>query len=127
MTPGRAGKMTCHPKDGCCVAAQISLSILFRNPNAFPALSHHNIVATRHEYKAEPQRTPQMNQLSMFELSGFGGLLILALDLWAIISVFGSNASTGKKVLWTLLILFLPIIGFIAWFFLGPRAAQRSI
>ncbi|MFN4156441.1 MAG: PLD nuclease N-terminal domain-containing protein [Paracoccaceae bacterium] len=68
-----------------------------------------------------------MNQLSMFELSGFGGLLILALDLWAIISVFGSTASTGKKVLWTLLIIFLPIIGFILWFFMGPRAAQRSI
>ena len=68
-----------------------------------------------------------MNQLSMFELSGFGGLLILALDLWAIISVIGSSASTGKKVLWTLLILFLPILGFILWLFLGPRSAQRSI
>lgn len=68
-----------------------------------------------------------MTELNMFELSGFGGLLILALDLWAIISVFGSSASTGKKVLWTLLIVFLPILGFILWFFLGPRAAQRSI
>jgi len=68
-----------------------------------------------------------MSQLSMFELSGFGGLLILALDLWAIISVFNSTASTGKKVIWTLLILFLPIIGFILWLLMGPRAAQRSI
>jgi hypothetical protein len=68
-----------------------------------------------------------MTQLSMFELSGFGGLLILALDLWAIISVFGSNATTGKKVIWTLLIILLPILGFLLWLFLGPRAAQRSI
>lgn len=68
-----------------------------------------------------------MGQLSMFELSGFGGLLILALDLWAIISVIGSSATTGKKVLWTLLILFLPILGFILWFFLGPRAEARRI
>lgn len=68
-----------------------------------------------------------MNQLSMFELSGFGGLLILALDLWAIISVFNSTASTGKKVIWTLLILFLPIIGFILWLIMGPRASQRRI
>ncbi len=68
-----------------------------------------------------------MSEMSMFELSGFGGLLILALDLWAIISVFGSTASTGKKVLWTLLIIFLPIIGFVLWLFLGPRAAQRPI
>ncbi len=68
-----------------------------------------------------------MTQLSMFELSGFGGLLILALDLWAIISVFGSSASTGKKVLWTLLIIFLPILGFLLWLVFGPRAAARSI
>lgn len=68
-----------------------------------------------------------MNELSMFELSGFGGLLILALDLWAIISVIGSTASTGKKVLWTLLILFLPILGFILWLLFGPRSAQRRI
>lgn len=68
-----------------------------------------------------------MNQLSMFELSGFGGLLVLALDLWAIISVFGSSASTGKKVMWTILIILLPILGFILWFFLGPRPAQRRI
>lgn len=68
-----------------------------------------------------------MNQLSMFELSGFGGLLILALDLWAIISVIGSSASTGKKVIWTLLILFLPIIGFILWLIMGPRSATRRV
>ena len=68
-----------------------------------------------------------MSQLSMFELSGFGGLLILALDLWAIISVIGSSTSTGRKVMWTLLVLFLPIIGFIVWFFMGPRAESRRI
>lgn len=68
-----------------------------------------------------------MSELNMFELSGFGGLLILALDIWAIISVIGSNASTGKKVIWTLLILFLPIIGFILWLLMGPRSATRSI
>lgn len=68
-----------------------------------------------------------MSQLSMFELTGFGGLLILALDLWAIISVLGSSASTGKKVIWTLLIVFLPVLGFILWVFLGPRAETRRI
>ena len=68
-----------------------------------------------------------MSELNMFELSGFGGLLILALDIWAIISVIGSNASTGKKVIWTLLILFLPIIGFILWLIMGPRSATRSV
>lgn len=66
-------------------------------------------------------------EMNMFQLSGFGGLIILALDLWAIISVIGSNASTGRKVLWSLLIIFLPIIGFVIWLIAGPRSAARRI
>ena len=52
------------------------------------------------------------------------GLIILILDLWAIVSTIGSRASTGTKVLWVLLIVFLPLLGVILWFFLGPRAAK---
>ena len=37
--------------------------------------------------------------------NGLIGLIILALDIWAIINVFKSGASTGAKVLWILLIL----------------------
>ena len=48
-------------------------------------------------------------------------LLILIADIWAIINVVQSSATTGMKVLWTLLILFLPLIGLIIWFFAGPR------
>lgn len=61
-----------------------------------------------------------------FEYTGFLGLVILALDVWAIVSVVGSNAGTGTKVIWVLVILFLPVLGFIAWLFFGPRAAQRT-
>lgn len=64
-------------------------------------------------------------ELSMFELSGFGGLIVLALDLWAIISILGSSASTGRKVLWVLLVFLLPIVGFVIWLLAGPRAAPR--
>lgn len=60
----------------------------------------------------------------MFELTGIGGVIILALDLWALISIFGSRASTGNKVLWSLLVIILPILGFIIWFFAGPRSAR---
>lgn len=66
-------------------------------------------------------------EMTMFQVSGLGGLLILALDLWAIISVFGSGASTGRKVLWTLLILFLPVAGFVLWLLFGPRARTNTI
>jgi hypothetical protein len=57
-------------------------------------------------------------------VTGIGGFILLALDIWAIISVIGSNASTGKKVIWVLVILFLPLVGFIAWLIFGPRSAR---
>lgn len=58
------------------------------------------------------------------EYAGFGGLIILALNIWAIVSIIGSGATTGSKVLWTLLVLVLPIVGFIIWLIAGPRSAQ---
>jgi hypothetical protein len=57
-------------------------------------------------------------------VTGIGGFILLALDLWALISVIGSNATTGRKVIWVLVILFLPLLGFIAWLFFGPRASR---
>ena len=53
------------------------------------------------------------------------GLIILALDIWAIINVFKSGASTGAKVLWILLILLLPVLGLILWAIAGPRGNVR--
>ncbi|SFR39719.1 PLD nuclease N-terminal domain-containing protein [Litoreibacter janthinus] len=61
----------------------------------------------------------------MLEVSGIGGLIVLVLDLWAIVSIIGSRASTGAKVGWTLLVVLLPILGFIIWFFAGPRSSAR--
>lgn len=49
------------------------------------------------------------------------GIIILALDIWAILSVWNSGASGGAKILWTLGIIILPVIGFIVWFFAGPK------
>ncbi len=63
----------------------------------------------------------------MLEYAGIGGLIVLALDLYAIISIFGSNRGTGSKVLWILLILVLPILGFIIWLIAGPRESRNRI
>ncbi|TRX76650.1 PLD nuclease N-terminal domain-containing protein [Pseudomonas mangiferae] len=49
------------------------------------------------------------------------GLIILLLDIWAIVSVVRSDASSGKKLLWSLAILIFPVLGLIAWGFAGPR------
>lgn len=58
---------------------------------------------------------------------GIFGLILLALNIWAIISIFSSGASTGAKVLWTLLVLVLPLLGFIIWFFAGPRGNTATV
>lgn len=58
---------------------------------------------------------------------GIIGLLILALDIWALINVWGSGSSLGAKIIWTLVILILPVIGLIIWFFAGPKGSARAI
>lgn len=63
----------------------------------------------------------------MLEVTGLGGLIILALDIWAIVSIIGSSVTTGKKVLWTLLVLVLPIVGFIIWLLAGPRSSASHV
>ncbi|MCG8383738.1 MAG: PLD nuclease N-terminal domain-containing protein [Gammaproteobacteria bacterium] len=55
------------------------------------------------------------------EITGFFGFLLFILSVWAIIKTVESRASTGTKVLWTVVILLLPVLGLIFWFFLGPR------
>jgi hypothetical protein len=52
---------------------------------------------------------------------GFGGVIVLIADVWAIVNILQSGASTGNKVLWTVIVILLPVLGFILWFFLVPR------
>lgn len=66
-----------------------------------------------------------IGRVKMVEVTGIGSLVVLTLDLWAIISIIGSSARTGAKVLWCLLVLLLPIIGFIVWLLFGPRSSGR--
>ncbi|MHA7776882.1 PLD nuclease N-terminal domain-containing protein [Roseibium sp. M-1] len=56
---------------------------------------------------------------------GIVGLIILILDVYAIIKIFGSGASTGAKLLWTLGILIFPVVGFIVWLLAGPKGSSR--
>ena len=57
-------------------------------------------------------------------MSGLLGLVVLALDIWAGYSVVTSSVDTPKKVGWILLIVLLPVAGFLAWAFLGPRGKK---
>lgn len=49
------------------------------------------------------------------------GILHLVLIIWALLKIFGSGASTGAKILWALLVIIFPIVGFLIWFFAGPK------
>ena len=62
----------------------------------------------------------------MSDYGGIIGLIILALDIWAVINVIQSDASTGGKILWVLLIILLPLVGLIIWFFAGPRGRRSA-
>ena len=54
------------------------------------------------------------------DLSTIGGILLLIADVYAIVMTLQSSATTAKKVIWSLVIILLPLVGLIAWFFAGP-------
>ena len=56
-----------------------------------------------------------------FEYGGILGLIILALDIWAVVRILQSGASTGAKVLWIFIILVLPVVGLLIWLLAGPK------
>jgi hypothetical protein len=58
------------------------------------------------------------------EVGGIFGLLILIADIWAIVNIAQSGASTGHKVLWIVLVVLLPVVGLLIWLLLGPRTAR---
>lgn len=53
---------------------------------------------------------------------GIFGLIILAFDIYAILKVVGSSASTMAKVIWILVIIIFPVLGLLAWLVAGPKS-----
>lgn len=53
-------------------------------------------------------------------ITGIGALLILTADIYAIVMIVQSAAKDIEKLLWVLLVLILPLIGVILWYFAGP-------
>ena len=52
---------------------------------------------------------------------GLWGIIVLIADIYAIIKIAGSSEEALKKALWIVLILVLPVLGFIIWWFAGPK------
>ena len=57
---------------------------------------------------------------------GLIGLIIFALDVWAIASVINSNAERSSKIIWVIVIAILPVVGLIAWWLMGPKANYQG-
>ena len=55
---------------------------------------------------------------------GLWGLIVLIADIWALVNILQSGADTGTKVLWIVLVVFLPVLGFILWYFIGPKTGR---
>jgi hypothetical protein len=49
------------------------------------------------------------------------GLIIFIADIWAIVQTLQTPNTAGIKVLWVLIIVLLPVVGLLLWFFLGPK------
>lgn len=58
---------------------------------------------------------------------GLVGLVILIANIYAIFQILTSGASTVAKVVWTLVVLLLPVIGLIAWLIAGPRGNSVNV
>ncbi len=58
------------------------------------------------------------------QYQGLGGLIVLFADVWAIVNIFQSGAGTDRKVIWTVVVILLPIAGFILWYFFGPKTGR---
>jgi hypothetical protein len=53
-------------------------------------------------------------------LTGIGGLIILIADIYAIVMILQSSAKSIEKLIWSLVVFLLPLIGLIVWYFAGP-------
>ena len=54
------------------------------------------------------------------EITGISGLVLLILDIYAIAMILQSSAKPVEKLIWGLVVFFLPLIGLVIWYFAGP-------
>jgi len=57
-------------------------------------------------------------------MSGILGFIVFVLDVWAIIQIWNSKAEDFHKAVWIATVVFLPVMGFIIWWFVGPKSVK---
>jgi succinate dehydrogenase/fumarate reductase cytochrome b subunit len=68
-----------------------------------------------------PDGVKERSEMLSFGFGGILGVLILIGDIWALINIVQSSSPNDKKLLWVVVVVLLPLLGLILWFFLGPR------
>ena len=58
------------------------------------------------------------------EPAGILFLLLLSLDIWAIFNILHSAAANRAKLTWTAVVVLLPLLGLIVWYYRGPRIGK---
>jgi hypothetical protein len=48
------------------------------------------------------------------------GIITLLLVIWALIGILQSGAPPVEKLIWVLIILIIPLVGFLLWYIMGP-------
>ena len=54
-------------------------------------------------------------------MQGLIGLVVLIFDIIAILDIVKSKADSGKKILWVLLVIFLPLVGMVLYYAVGKK------
>jgi len=65
-----------------------------------------------------------MLHLADSQLSGLLGLIHLILFVIALVSILAGRGSLGHKLIWTLVVLLLPLLGLILYFLFGRNAGD---
>ncbi|MBD3649578.1 MAG: PLDc N-terminal domain-containing protein [Pseudomonadales bacterium] len=55
----------------------------------------------------------------LVETTGVITIIVAILDLIAIVSVLGGTSTPGRKLLWIVVIILLPLLGLILYYLLG--------
>jgi len=57
----------------------------------------------------------------MEPITGLLGLIWLIVVIWAIVKTAQARVGIVVRFMWILILILLPVVGFIAWLFLGPK------
>ena len=56
---------------------------------------------------------------------GLWGLLHIAAVVFAMLRIVDSGVPTLNKVLWIIVVAVLPVVGLLAWLFMGPGTPRK--